>query len=307
MKSLVLLILSATVLAQLEAIPSCAQKCFTAAISKTPCIFEGVLDPTCVCTSYSLSLSNGGHETGIDYAYQLCGEIEEACDGKDADAMETAFNNLCYNSDNSPKYNCGIIPGSPVPTTASVSPTGSVVETWDDGYLATMPVYPDYTTILVTSMVYKHTTFTETYAYTTSTIVTDYPLYPAVCPVRATVGVPISHTLAQSFIAYTTSTRNLYDELTSAAASVSRASVAAAASASASAQVTTSSSTLSTSVSSSGATITGAANGTSASTGTRSGSAPASTVSKAGAEKLKDGLRCGAVGVFVVGLMGFMC
>lgn len=195
----------------------------------------------------------------------------------------------------SPKYNCGVIPGSPVPATPSVSPTGSIVETWDGGYLATMPVYPDYTTIMVTSMVYKETTFTETYRSTTSTIVTDYPFYEAVCPVRATVGIPLSYTApvnSFSYNAYTTNIGNLYNQLTSAATSASKASLIAAA------QVTMTSSSLSTS---SGSVIstTGPMNGSSTATGTKN--APASTVSKASAVDLKEGLKATMISGMALG------
>ncbi|KAF8855864.1 hypothetical protein BDZ45DRAFT_727815 [Acephala macrosclerotiorum] len=291
----ILLSFSALALAQLDAIPSCAQSCFSHVADETNCIIDGVLDPTCFCTSYCLSLTNGGHSTGQEWVYQYCIFEKEACSNSDAGDLSSALNDLCYNADASPKYNCGVIPGSPVPATPSVTPTGSVVETWDGGYLATMPVYPDYTTIMVTSMVYKETTFTETYQSTTSTIVTDYPLYQAVCPIRATVGIPLSYTApanSLSYNAYTTNTGNLYSQLTSAAASASKASAIAAA------QVTTSSPTLRTSSSSATSTI-GSVNGTSTATGTKN--APASTVSKALAGDLKEGLRAAMIGGVALG------
>ncbi|RDL37710.1 uncharacterized protein BP5553_05143 [Venustampulla echinocandica] len=300
MNLLLVLLLSATgTLAQIAAIPKCAQACFAQAVNYAGCVtIDDVMDPTCACESYTLKNSFGGHDTGVSYARDLC-RVKARCSSSDWSEFSEALNNLCYNKDASPKYNCGIIPGDPVPPTISVKPTGqntitvSLNPTSTD--TMTLDAYPRYTTIMTTSTLYTTKTITTTNGNgqaNTMNLVAE--LYVAVCPTRVVVGAPIGDSTQSAFRQGTPATsspdsNSLFAKLTAAEASAS--SVAATKTTAGLGPTQTGATTLTTGSSQAGN-----------STGTGSG-AGASATKSAGAERVAGVAGLSSLGAALVGVL----
>ena len=77
------------------------QSCFSTALDVAGCVIDGLMDPTCACTSYLFTNSLGGHDTGIDYARYLCIDLKPAsgCNEHDLGLFDDSLNDICYNKE----------------------------------------------------------------------------------------------------------------------------------------------------------------------------------------------------------------
>ncbi|KAH6666725.1 hypothetical protein B0J14DRAFT_643016 [Halenospora varia] len=216
------------VLAQLSAIPSCAQECFARALSLSYCLTQtSAMDPACACTSLSISSSSSGsgRTTAISYA-TYCASYS-TCTSKELTLLTEALLDICYDSNNKPKYACG---GGAV-SSSSLQPTGSSTITLGTGSLErtlTVPLYPKYITTLHTTTNYGSTTYTRTYYSSSSTITSiiptrvliGYQVCPTsiILPTSATVSLSTYRTTLTSVKAVTpTPSQGLWDKITSQA------------------------------------------------------------------------------------------
>jgi len=62
-------------------------------------VIDGLLDPTCACTSYLFKNTLGGHDTAMGYVRNTCIQYGEYCMGDDLEQFSEALNNICYNEE----------------------------------------------------------------------------------------------------------------------------------------------------------------------------------------------------------------
>ena len=79
------------------------QLCFSEAVEAAGCVIDGLMDPTCACTSYPFENTQGGHDTAIEYALILCSNnsTPAGCRGSNIDLgkFEQELSDICFNKE----------------------------------------------------------------------------------------------------------------------------------------------------------------------------------------------------------------